>query len=256
MTLRVSTGARTFMAGIGSFKDAFQDGRIEIYSGAQPLTADAAVTGTLLCTITGGGLAHTPAVLSSGSVSLAGAAGSVNSITVNGLEILGAAVPFAVSLTQTALNVVAQINEFHSATEYVASALAGVVTITALPGSGVSPNGLVVAATSTTLTATPTNMAGGVAAVNGLKFGAPSAAAISKSLLQTWSGAAVAAGAAGYYRMYGCVADAGALDAAGTFIREDGAILAGSGEMPMTSTTTAVGVPIVVSALTRTLPTL
>jgi hypothetical protein len=36
----------------GSLKDIMRDGKLNIYSGAQPANADAAVTGTLLCTIT------------------------------------------------------------------------------------------------------------------------------------------------------------------------------------------------------------
>lgn len=36
----------------GSLKDVFKDGVLKIYSGSQPATADAAITGSLLCTIT------------------------------------------------------------------------------------------------------------------------------------------------------------------------------------------------------------
>lgn len=36
----------------GSLRDIFKDGVLNIYSGSQPSSADAAVTGTLLCTIT------------------------------------------------------------------------------------------------------------------------------------------------------------------------------------------------------------
>jgi hypothetical protein len=35
----------------GSLKDVFKDGVLKIYSGSQPATADAAITGSLLCTI-------------------------------------------------------------------------------------------------------------------------------------------------------------------------------------------------------------
>lgn len=51
MTFKVSTGARDYMLSTGSLKAAFAAGFIKIYSGAAPATADAAVTGTLLCTI-------------------------------------------------------------------------------------------------------------------------------------------------------------------------------------------------------------
>ena len=36
----------------GSLRDIFKDGVLNIYSGSQPSSADAAVTGSLLCTIT------------------------------------------------------------------------------------------------------------------------------------------------------------------------------------------------------------
>ena len=58
MTVRLSTGLRNKMAnafGVASGQatnGAFDDGVIYIYSGAQPLTADAAVSGTLLGIVT------------------------------------------------------------------------------------------------------------------------------------------------------------------------------------------------------------
>ncbi len=50
--LKTSTGLRTAMLGTASARTALNLGKINIYSGAVPATADAAVTGTLLCTIT------------------------------------------------------------------------------------------------------------------------------------------------------------------------------------------------------------
>ena len=51
MTIKASTGLRNHMLASGSLKGALDGGRINIYSGAAPATADAAVTGTLLCSI-------------------------------------------------------------------------------------------------------------------------------------------------------------------------------------------------------------
>ena len=57
MTIKESTGLRNRTLDTGSYKSRLALGFIKIYTGAEPATADAAVTGTLLCTISvsGGG---------------------------------------------------------------------------------------------------------------------------------------------------------------------------------------------------------
>ncbi len=257
MALRYSTRARDFLNEGGSYKKAFQNGRIEIYTGAQPATADAAVTGTLLCTITNNSLTRTAEVLSTGTLTLStGSSGSVNTLTVNGVEILGVAVPFNTSLTQTAADVAAQINNYMGFVDYEATSSGTVVTIAAMPGTGASPNGFVVAATYTTITGATTNMAGGVTAVNGLQFGESIAGTLSKLASQTWSGANVASGTAGWYRQYGSVADSGAADTALVYIREDGAISTAGAEMNMSSTALTLGATTTIPNDTYTTPTL
>lgn len=53
MTIKTSTGLRNAMLASGSAKAALDGGKINIYAGTAPDTADAAVGGaTLLCTIT------------------------------------------------------------------------------------------------------------------------------------------------------------------------------------------------------------
>ena len=256
MALKYSDGARSFLAADGSLKDMFQNGKIEIYTGAQPATANAAVTGTLLCTITDAAGARTAEVLSTGSVTrTGGAAVSVDTLTVNSVDILGGAVPFNTSLNQTAADVAAQCEARRSSTEYEVSAVGAIITITARPGSGTAPNGFVVASTVTTITKTDANMAGGVAAVNGLKWGSASAGVIAKLASQTWSGVNAATGTAGYYRMYGSVADAGGLDSAGTTLREDGAIATTGAELNMASTTLTATATTTITAWQRTIPT-
>lgn len=54
MTIKLSTGLRTALAGTTGFGATFAKGVIHIYSGPQPVTADAAVSGTLLGVVTGG----------------------------------------------------------------------------------------------------------------------------------------------------------------------------------------------------------
>ena len=57
MTVKLSTGLRNGMLGSTGFAELFANGVIEIRSGPQPITADAAATGTLLGLVTKDGLA-------------------------------------------------------------------------------------------------------------------------------------------------------------------------------------------------------
>jgi hypothetical protein len=246
------------MAQYGSFKEAFQNGVLKIYSGAQPATADAAVnTGTLLCTVSNNSGAVTSEVLASGTVTLTGgSSGSVSSITVNGIEILNATIAFDTSLTQTAADCAAQINNNQGSVDYVASSSGAVITITALPGTGSAPNTFAVLSTTTTITHSVANLAGGVTAVNGLSFGSAASASIAKLASQTWTGVNGAGGVAGYYVFYGSVADAGNADTNLQYIRECGAIATSGAELNLLNTTTLVNVATTtIPAWSRTLPT-
>lgn len=257
MTIKLSTAARNFLAAGGSYKDMFQNGRMEIYTGSRPANADAAVTGTLLCTITDNGTSWTAEVLATGSVTLTGgASGSLDTLTVNSVDILGGAVPYNTSLTQTAADIALQINRNGSNVEYTATSSGAVVTIKALPGTGASPNGFVVASTTTTLTKTDSNMAGGVNPANGLKFGEPSSGAVSKLGSQDWQGNNTYTGTAGYYRLYGSVADSGVLDSSATYCREDGTIgVTGSGaDLTFPSVSFVDSVDTLINAFQRTMP--
>lgn len=255
MTMRLSSGMRNFLNKRGGIDDALRNGWIEIRTGTQPLSADAAATGTLLCTITSASGAHTKEVLSTGTVTLnSGAAGSVDTLTVNSVEIMGAAVPFNSTLSQTATDVAAQINRYRSVPDYTAVAVGAVVTISALPGTGTGPNTFVVASGVTTITKTDANMAGGVAAVNGLKFDVTAAGVMAKLSTQTWSGVNAATGTAGWFRQYGSVADASAVDATETVLRIDGAIATSGSEMNLNSTAFVSAATTTLATWTMTVP--
>jgi hypothetical protein len=76
MTTRLSTGLRTALAGTGAgFSGTFANGIINVYSGAQPANADAAITGTLLLTITLASGAFTAGTPTNGLTFAAAAAG-------------------------------------------------------------------------------------------------------------------------------------------------------------------------------------
>lgn len=81
MTLKISTGLRTAMMGTSGFAEVFANGIIEIYTGAQPATADAATTGTLLGTVTLEGGAFTPGTATNGLTWATPANGAVTKST-------------------------------------------------------------------------------------------------------------------------------------------------------------------------------
>lgn len=103
---------------------------------------------------------------STGTVTLdTGAAGSVDGITVDGVEIMSAAVPFNTTLDQTATDVADNINLFQ--TDYVASVVGAVITLTYSGVDKTVSNGFVIVSSATTITSTDVNMAGGVSAIVG-----------------------------------------------------------------------------------------
>lgn len=76
--LRQSTGLRNALAGTTGFASTFANGIIEIYSGTQPATANAAATGTLLGVVTTNGGAFTPGSATNGLTFAAPASGIVS----------------------------------------------------------------------------------------------------------------------------------------------------------------------------------
>ena len=101
------------------------------------------------------------AVFATGTVTLlTGAAGSVDTVTVNGVTVTSGAVSYSTSLAVTATALAANITAFTSSPDYTAVAVGATVTITATTANS-SINGFVVAVTLTTLTASTTNMTGG-----------------------------------------------------------------------------------------------
>jgi hypothetical protein len=90
-----------------------------------------------------------------------GAAGSVDTITVDGVNIMSGSVAFTTNLATTAAAVASNINSHTSSPEYTAAAVGAVITISAASAAGSDPNGFVVLVTATTITYTKTNMSGG-----------------------------------------------------------------------------------------------
>lgn len=258
MALSFSTGLRNFVGTHGSYKRALQGGVMRIYSGSAPATADAAYTGTLLCTVSLASGTHTPEVLSTGTVTLAGSSGSVTGITVNGIEVLGTTCTFVDTLTNLATLVAATINAYQptAGVKYIATSSAAVVTITALPGTGTVPNGYVVSTSvSGSVTKTDVNLgtgAAGVASVNGLTYGDVTAGVLSKSS-GVWSGVVAAAGTAGYFRIHGSVVDTAAVSST-TLPRIQGTCGVSGADYNMSSTTLSLSATHTVDSFALTFP--
>ena len=250
MALRLSSGLRNFLLEGGSLKQAFNGGKLLLYTGAQPTLANDAVTGTLLNTYTVSSGAHTAEVRATGSVALTGGgSGSVNTLTVNGNEIMGSATSFNASLTQTAADICTKINNNPANLLFVATnSGSATITLTAKPGLGAVANGWVVASTVTTITKTDTNMASGVSHVNGLTFGDAAAGVLVKNPAETWSGVAGNSGTAGWFRLVGAVSDAGASDSSEVYHRLDGNVATSGANLNLSSTT-------ITAAATQTLST-
>lgn len=258
MTARYSTGLRNAIAGGVGLKNALSGGVLQIYTGAQPASPDAAVTGTLLCQISADSGAFTPETPSSGTATYTGTAGSIDEVTVNGTNILPASVPFTSTLANTVALVAASINAGNVYPGYRASASGDVLTITARQGAGAAPNGLTVSGSATTVGATYTNMASGVSQVNGLQFSAAgdiNVGQIEQLAGQIWSGVNQAAGTAGWFRFVGSNnSDTGQLDTTGAFCRLDGAIATSGGEMNLNSTVFTSGATTTIQGFTATMP--
>lgn len=255
MTRRLSTGAVNGLAQGMGFGALFNKGSIRIYSGTQPVSADAAVTGTLLGTVTANSAALTQETQATGTVTLAtGASGSVDTVTVGGMNIIpDGAVAFNASLTQTAADLASAINRNGI---YTATSSGAVVTIKPRPGAGAAHNTYVVTATLTTITASYANMSGGVSAVNGLYLGDPASGLIQKPAGVVWSFNGVAAGVAGWFRFIGSVADGGALlTAAPWLVRLDGSIAVSGGDAALSNITVAIDAPNTIDTFKWTQPT-
>jgi len=128
-------------------------------STVERFTIDATKNSSVISNRTPTGVAATGRVTLTG-----GGAGSVNSITVNGVTITSGSVAFTTDLPTTATAVAANINAYTSTPNYSAVAVGAVITITAST-VGQATNGFVVVANTTIITTTVANMSGGLDAL-------------------------------------------------------------------------------------------
>lgn len=252
MTIRLSTGLRNAMAQSLGVSGVFNKSSIDIYSGAQPASADSGATGTLLGTVTLGSLALTNETQATATVTITGGSTSVATLTVGGLNIIpDGPVAYNTSIAQTASDLADAINRNGMFTASVAGA---VVTIKPRPGAGAAYNSAVVAATGS-VTATFSPFAGGVADANGLQLAKPSSGVIAKPSTAVWSFAGVAIGTAGWFRMKGSVLDAGALVSGEPYYaRLDGSIGTSGADMNLSNLAITVGSPNTIDTFSFTIP--
>ena len=252
MTARLSTGARNGLVGPLGLTGLFNKCIVNIYSGTQPVNADAAVTGTLLGTVTLGSGAYTAETQATGTFTVTGTTGSVTALTVGGFDIIGDCdVAYNTSAVQTASDLADAVNRNGV---YSATVSGAVVTVKPRSGVGASHNGYVLASAGV-LTVTYVAMAGGIAAVNGLVFGQPLVGVLNKPASQVWGFNGIAAGTAGWYRVTASVADGGAAVSAAPYLaRMDGAIATSGAEMALSNITIAVNAPNTIDVFSFTMP--
>jgi len=250
-----STGLRTYCLSRGSFAQAMEDAVLKVYSGTAPATADAAETGTLLCTYT----------LSSATTDLLPGWGEVVKTTIalsatGNIHIYDVVIGGGTTITTN--------------TYTVTAAIAGTCIKVAKKVAGLLQDvGLRVGATSATAVLqveAPSNQslaislnAGATAAVTTfadslqtsandcIRFGRAASGVISKDTAQTWSGVAAATGTAGYYRLV-TTYDTGALST--TQVRVQGTCGVGTGELQLSTTTFTAAQTYTIDNYTTTFP--
>lgn len=253
MTIKRSTGFINAVIGECSGRNAIAGGKIILLSSTAPTTADDAVIGQTLATLTDGGGAWTAETRAQWQITFSGTVGgSVSSVKVSagplaasGVELLAAAVTPVTDLTTTAALVAAAINNNIQFPKFSATASGAVVTISAPIGSGIKFNSTTCACTATTITATVANSGAastaGVASANGIDFGSAPVSGIATTS-ETWSGSAVLAGTPTHFRIVTDGNDTGALST--VYRRMQGTVgLTGSGADLELSTTTFVTSP-------------
>ena len=255
MALRISAALRSFVAAGGSYKQAFDNGRLEIYVGTQPASPDVAASGALLATITAASASHVAETSASGGVAFAGSSGSINGLTVGGTEIMDAAVAYTTSLANTMTLLAAAINKSSKNLDFDCVASADAIVLTPRPNRGTRFNSAVVNCSCTTLVPTDDDFdTGGAYATGGLLFEDAAAGVLAKRVGQVWSGVAGAGGTAGWFRLYGPKADTGIVDSAEAHNRLDGSIATSGAQLNIASTTIVNGATQTVASFSPTQP--
>jgi hypothetical protein len=255
MTIRLSTGLRNNIVGSTGVAASFAGGVIDIYSGTQPATADAAITGTLLGRVSIASVTYVAEVPAQQTITVVGSAGSIDTVNVGSLNIIPlGGVHFVTDLATTAQALCDAINR-NGIFRATYPGTGAVVTVLAPPGAGGAYNGLGFAITQTTLTSTvgAATLAAGTAATAGLQWGAPTGGTVSKS--GTWSFDGAVSGTAGWFRIKASSGDTDAV-ATATYlpVRLDGSVAVSGADMNLSNIAIAIGAPTTIDSLAITMP--
>ena len=261
--MQMSTKLANLIASGQDVRSAIGNFKRLIYAGTKPTTADSAINGTLLATLTKDGGAATFETRPVWAITIAGTMGGTVTVKMGGAPI-HAAVTSATDATTTAAALAAAINgtTIKPFAGFTATSSGAVLFVIGPVGSGASLNALVCTTTVTgSVTATvassglPDGNNGttlGVAAVNCCDFDARSVAGVMTSS-QTWSTASAAAtGTATWFRDVYDAADTGTASTA--FLRKQGSVTTtgGGGDMELGSTLITSGTPVQVTGATFT----
>lgn len=253
--IRLSTGLRNNIVGSTGVAASFAGGVIDIYSGTQPATADAAIAGTLLGRVSIASATYAAEVPAQQTITVVGSAGSINTVNVGSLNIIPlGGVAFATDVATTAQALCDAINR-NGIFRATYPGTGAVVTVLAPPGAGIAYNGLAFAITQTTLTSTvgAATLAAGTAATAGLQWGTPIGGTVSKS--GTWGFNGVAAGSAGWFRIKASSGDTDAVATASYLpVRLDGSIAVSGGDMNLSNLSIAFGAPTTIDSLVVSMP--
>ena len=236
MSLRYSTGERNAALKTKAFRKIFEDGTLRLYTGAQPATADLGATGSLLVSITkasGVVTVKSTRQISACKVATRGNDGDTHIITVGGV------IYSYTVVTGDTLDTIAQkLAALVDADPNIMAVGVGGTTVTesvVVMRSKFGGADAFVAVSSNTGVAVLSAVEDQVptASGNGLKFGDPAAGTISKNG-DVWSGVAVLAGVAGWFRISEFGDDPTQLST--TAARVDGQVGVGLGDLQMGNT--------------------
>lgn len=263
MALRLSDGFTAALNTDKSYYDILSNSVFEIYTGTQPSTANAAPTGTKLCTVTLASATYVPEVRATAVIALAGGPGTIDTITCGGVTLLPAATVSGTTAVAGAA-AVAAINAYRNPLGITAVYTTDTITLYAPKNSGATMNGMAVTCGTTTITnaingASADTLLNGAACTTGLTFTYPQDTKV-LSMSGAWSGVAVDSGTAGWGRFI-CrnrktgAADSGVLDSSLLDMRMDVTVGTSSAvaEAVVASLTVAVGATQTVNSFALTI---